>query len=268
MNPWSYRGRWALVTGASAGIGAEFARQLAAKQMSLVISARRTDRLEALAADLRDRWAIQVVVEPADLASPGEPRRLWEVATEGRTIDLLVNNAGFGAGGRFDALPIDRQLAMVTLNCTSVMELAHAALPGMRRRGEGGIINVASIAAYQPVPQIATYAATKAFVLSLSEALWAENRGVGVRVLALCPGRTPTEFQAIAGTGSAAESFGARQPDAVVAAALRALEKGRISVVPGLENRIASIAGRLTPRHLLTTVVGPIIKRRSAGTGR
>ena len=263
MKPWSYAGGWALVTGASAGLGAEFARQLAARGMSLVLSARRAERLEALAAQLKEQHGVDVAVEPADLAAGGEPRRLWQAAAAGRRIDLLVNNAGFGAQGSFHEVPIERLVEMVRVNCTALMELAHAALLDMRPRGYGGIINVASIAAFQPVPGIATYAASKALVLSLSEALWAENRAAGIRVLALCPGRTPTEFQQVAGTGDPRGSWGVRGPEEVVAAALDALEKGRISVVPGLENRLSTLAGRLAPRALLTRVVAPIIERRS-----
>jgi short-subunit dehydrogenase len=263
VTPWIYRRRWALVTGASAGLGAEFARQLASRGMSLVLSARRAERLDTLAAELRERDGIQVVVEPADLAAQGEPVRLWRRASDGRAIDLLVNNAGFGARGRFDAVPIERLTEMVRVNCVTVMELAHAALADMRPRGTGGIINVASLAAFQPVPQLATYAATKAFVLSLSESLWSENRDAGVRVVALCPGRTPTEFQGIAGTGSPEGSFGVRSPESVVAAALEALEAGRPSVVPGLPNRLASWAGRVVPRSLLTRVVQRAVEARA-----
>lgn len=263
MTPWSYRGRWALVTGASAGLGAEFARQLAGRGMSLVLSARREARLERLAKELRERERVEVVVEPADLAAAGEPLRLWRRASEERLIDLLVNNAGFGAHGRFDTVPIERLIGMVHLNCVTVMELAHAALADMRARGGGGIINVASLAAFQPVPQLATYAASKAFVLSLSESLWAENRAAGVRVVALCPGRTPTEFQQIAGTGSPEGSFGVRSPESVVTAALEALEAGRPTVVPGLPNRLASWAGRIAPTTLLTRVVQRAVEARS-----
>jgi hypothetical protein len=263
VTPWSYRGRWALVTGASAGLGAEFARQLAARGMSLVLSARREERLEALATELREREGVGVVVEPADLAAAGEPLRLWQRASEGRVVDLLVNNAGFGARGRFDTVPIERLTVMVRVNCVTVMELAHAALADMRPRGTGGIINVASLAAFQPVPQLATYAATKAFVLSLSESLWSENREAGVRVVALCPGRTPTEFQQIAGTGSPEGSFGVRSPESVVAAALEALEANRPSVVPGLQNRLASWAGRIVPSSILTRVVQRAVEARA-----
>lgn len=261
MKPWQWGGGWALVTGASAGLGVEFAGQLARRGTSLVLSARRADRLQALAEELRGSYPVEVVVVPADLSRPEEPLRLWRTANEGRDIDLLINNAGFGARGRVDAVPLDRLLEMLRLNCSALLELTHHALQEMRSRRHGGIINVASLAAYQPVPQLATYAASKAFVLSFTEAVAAENRSAGVRVLALSPGRTPTEFQEVAGTGDATGSFGARSPAEVVAAGLRAFEKGRISVVPGMENRLASIAGRLVPRRLLIGVLRPIVER-------
>lgn len=267
MRAWSYRGRWALVTGASAGLGEEFARQLAERGMSLVLSARREDRLTALADELRSKWRVEVVPISAGLAADGEPLRLWAEASDGRAIDLLVNNAGFGARGRFDQLPIDRQSEMVRVNCIAPLELAHAALTSMRPRGDGGIINVASIAAYQPVPQLATYAASKAFLLSLSESLWGECRDDGIRVVALSPGRTPTEFQGVAGTGDPTGSFGLRQPHQVVAAALAALEKGQVAVIPGLENRLASTVGRLAPRSLLTRVLKAAVQRRARRGG-
>lgn len=263
MKAWSYHSGWALVTGASSGLGEEFARQLSARGMNLVISARRSERLELLSAELRARDGIEVVVEPADLAVAGEPLRLWRDAGRGRTVNLLVNNAGFGAHGRFDTIDAGRQVGMVRVNCIALLELAHAAVAEMRTSGSGALINVASLAGFQPVPNMATYAATKAFVLSLSESLWAENRQDGVRVVALCPGRTPTEFQAVAGSGDPRKSFGVREPKEVVAAALHALEEGSMIVVPGIENRLAALAGRLAPRSLLTRVVGPIIRRRA-----
>ena len=262
MSGWSYEGRWGLVTGASSGLGEEFARQLAGRRMKLVISARRAERLERLAAELRRDFTIEVVVEPADLGVAGEPLRLWQAASHGRSIALLVNNAGFGAKGRFDEIEPERQAQMIQLNCTALLELAHAALAAMRPRGDGGIINVASVAAFQPVPHMATYAASKAFVLSLSESLWAENLEAGVRVVALCPGRTPTEFQSIAGSGDPGDGLAVRSPHEVVSAGLEALESGRISVVPGWPNRVTSLVGRLAPRGMLTRVIGPMIRRR------
>lgn len=261
MKQWSYRGRWALVTGASAGIGEEFARQLAAREMSLVLTARREERLTSLAAELKREHGTDAVVLPADLGQPGEAARLWARASDARPVHLVVNNAGFGAQGRFDELPMERQTEMVQLNCTALLEICHLALRDQRARGEGGIINVASVAAYQPVPRLATYAATKAFVLSLSEALWTENRDAGVRVLALCPGRTPTEFQGVAGTGDARGAFGARSPAEVVGEALRALEQGKSSVVPGLENHLATWVVRLVPRSVVTRAAKHLVHR-------
>lgn len=255
MKPWRYAGGWALVTGASAGLGQIFAEELAIRGSHLILSARRGDRLESLARRLEDDHGVQALAIPADLAEQAAADRLWHAASSGRTIDLLVNNAGFGAQGRFDEVPRSRLTDMVRVNCLAVLELAHLALRDMRTRRHGGIINVASLAAFQPVPRIATYAATKAFVLSLSEALWIENRDEGIRVLALCPGRTPTEFQQVAGTGNADGAFGARAPREVVRAGLLAFEDGRGYVVPGIENLAMSWAARLAPRSLLAAVV-------------
>lgn len=260
----SYRGRWALVTGASAGIGEAFAHQLAARGMNLVVSARREDRLRALAAGLQGAHRIAAVPVVGDLGQPGQAGRLWAEASSGRAIDLLVNNAGFGAHGPFDEIPLERQVEMVQVNCTAVLELAHHALRSMRGRGTGGIINVASIAAFQPVPNLATYAASKAFVLALSQAMWAETRGTGVRVLALCPGRTPTEFQAIAGTGKADSAFGVRTAEEVAAAGLRALEQDESYEVPGLENYLATWLVRLLPGSVVTRAAKALV-RRAAG---
>lgn len=264
MTPWEYRGRWALVTGASAGIGESFARQLAARGMHLALCARREERLRTLAAELEGRHGVRTAVLPADLARPGEAARLWEAATAGREIHLLVNNAGFGAQGRFDALPLERQTEMVKLNVVALVELAHLALAHMRPRGEGGVVNVASIAAYQPVPELAVYAASKAFVASLSQALWSENREAGIRVLELSPGRTPTEFQEVAGTGPAHGAFGERSADYVVERGLAALEAGRISAIPGAENHLATWLVRLLPRSALTRALKRLVRRAAA----
>jgi uncharacterized protein len=261
MKRWSYAGRWALVTGASAGLGRAFARQLADRGMHLVLTARRRERLEELAGELEAGSGISVVVVPIDLARPGAADELWAESSRGRSIHLLVNNAGFGAQGRFQEIPLDRQVEMLRVNCEVPLELTHLALREMTGRGEGGILNVSSLAAFQPVPRLATYAASKAFLLSLSEALWAESGGTGVRVVALCPGRTPTEFQAVAGTGDAAGTFGARTPEQVVAAGLRALERNRSSVVPGAENLAASWAVRALPRSLVIGVMKRIVRR-------
>ncbi|MQA90860.1 MAG: SDR family NAD(P)-dependent oxidoreductase [Gemmatimonas sp.] len=246
---WRYGRGYALVTGASAGLGDVFARRLAERGSDLVLTARRGDRLERLAETIRRSHGVAVEVIPADLTESGAAERVWhQASSDGRTVDLLVNNAGFGAQGRFEEVDLDRHRAMLLVNCTALMELAHLALQDMKPRGHGGIINVSSVAAFQPVPLLASYAAGKAFVLSLSESLWAENRDHGIRVLALCPGRTPTEFQEVAGTGRAEGGFGSRTPEQVVDAGLRAFEAGKSCVVPGFENLAASWAVRALPR--------------------
>lgn len=260
MTAWDYHNRWALVTGASAGIGEAFARELARRGMHLVLTARRADRLHTLAEELASRYPIQTAVVPADLAEPGEPARLWGAATEGRAVHLLVNNAGFGLRGPFADLPRQSQADMVRVNCTALLELAHLALPALRERGAGGIVNVASIAAYQPVPQLATYAATKAFVLSLSEALHEEMRGSGVRVLALCPGPVPTEFQQVAGTSVSPRTLGYRTANQVVEAALTALEDGERTTVPGAVNRLGTVAVRWMPRSVILRTAKQIMQ--------
>jgi len=254
--PWQYADRWALVTGASAGLGDSFARALAARGMKLVLTARREERLRQLADDIEREYGTETVVVPGDLGESVTAERVWSEATRARHIHLLINNAGFGAHGRFDEIPLERQAEMVRVNVLALLDLMHRALPPMRIRGEGGIINVASIAAFQPVPSHATYAATKAFVQSLSEAVWVESRGAGVRVLALHPGRTPTEFQEVAGSGSLAGSPGVLPPEEVVRQGLRALEQGRSHVVPGLTNAAGSVANRLLPRSMMARLTG------------
>ncbi|HEU0013206.1 MAG TPA: SDR family oxidoreductase [Longimicrobium sp.] len=253
---WEYRGRWALVTGASSGIGQEFAKALAARGMNVVLCARRRDRLLDLARSLEAEHAVRADVVDEDLSRDGAPARAWARAAEGRDIHLLVNNAGIGAHGRFDELPLDRQREMVRLNCGAVLELTHLALGDMLPRGSGGIVNVASVVAFQPVPYKAAYAATKAFVLSLSEALAEENRGSGVRILALCPGPTPTEFQEHAGSRVHPGKPGFKHPREVVEAGLRGLERGKTHVAPGLVNTVGTVLGRLVPMRLAARVAG------------
>lgn len=261
MKPWSYHGRWALVTGASAGIGEEFARQLARRGMNVVLTARREARLRALAAEIEAEYGVQTGVVAADLAEPGAADRVWEAACAIGQVDLLVNNAGFGAQGWFTQVDRATHAAMVQVNSIAPMELAHHAVAAMRPRGEGGILNVASIAAFQPVPRLATYAASKAFLLSLSESLWVENQKYGLRVVALCPGLTPTEFQEVAGTEIREGSFGVRTPEQVVKAGLDALERGRSYEIPGWENKAAMAAVRLIPRGPVTRIMKSVVRR-------
>lgn len=258
---WEYRGRWALVTGASSGIGEAFARALARRGMSVVLTARRADRLERLSAELRAAHGVEAETIAADLGAPGAAARVWEEAQREREIHLLVNNAGFGAKGRFDEVELERQEEMVRLNCTAPLELMHGALREMRARGRGGIVNVASVAAFQPVPELATYAASKAFVLSLSEAVAEECRGSGVRILALNPGPVATGFQEVAGTQVTEKTIGLLPAEQVVEAALKALEAGKSSVTPGTVNHLGTIAGRVFPRSLVLRTAKTIMKK-------
>ena len=237
-----------LVTGASAGLGAEFARQLSAKGQRLVLVARRKDRLEALAGELGNARTVEM-----DLSQPGATALLMaNLAKHGESVELLVNNAGFGLAGAFAELEGLRQREMIDLNCGALMELAHAVLPGMIERRSGGILNVASTAAFQPGPGMAVYFATKAFVLSFSEALHDEAKPHGVKVSCLCPGPTRTEFRSVSGfdpKGRLAK-ISADSPS-VVRAGLKGLERNQAVVVPGLANKIISQVNRFAPRSVM-----------------
>ena len=238
----------ALITGASAGLGEEFARQLAATGHRLVLVARRKARLDALAAELGNARAVEM-----DLSQTGATALLMaNIAKHDETVELLVNNAGFGLSGRFEALEGLRQREMIDLNCGALTELAHAVLPAMIARGAGGILNVASTAAFQPGPGMAVYFATKGFVLSFSEALHDEAKGHGVKVSCLCPGPTRTEFRSVSGFAPKGP-IGKISADAgsVVAAGLKGLDRNRAVVVPGLSNKIISQAHRLFPRAVM-----------------
>src|SRR5688500_11886597 len=218
-----------LITGASAGLGVEFARQLSAQGHRLVLVARRKERLDELAAELGNARAVEM-----DLGRPGAAARLTaDLARHKEAVELLVNNAGFGLAGRFAELDGKRQREMIDLNCGALAELAHAVLPGMIARKGGGILNVASTAAFQPGPGMAVYFATKAMVLSFSEALHDEVKRHGVKVSCLCPGPTRTEFRSVSGFDPKGP-LGKLSADAasVVRAGLEGLDRNRAVVVP------------------------------------
>ncbi|HEX8214051.1 MAG TPA: SDR family oxidoreductase [Allosphingosinicella sp.] len=243
-----------LVTGASAGLGAEFARQCARRGDELVLVARRRDRLDALAAEI---GGAHVLV--ADLQAPGAAARLMaEVESLGLSADILINNAGFGLTGMFAKLPLEGQLGMVDLNVRTLTELARLVLPGMIERRRGGILNVASTAAFQPGPGFAVYFATKAYVLSFSEALHQELKGTGISVCALCPGPTRTEFGSVAGVTSKSFDRLSADPPSVVAAGLEGLERNKAVVVPGLTNKISAQSARLIPRAAMRRIVASL----------
>ncbi len=244
-----------LITGASAGLGAEFARQCAARGEALLLVARRRERMEALAAELGG----EVHILAADLSAPGAAAQLArDIEALGLHVRALINNAGFGLAGRFATLPPDRQREMIDLNVAALTELSRLFLPGMLERGRGGILNVASTAAFQAGPNMAVYYASKAYVLSLSEALHQELKGAGVHVTCLCPGPTRTEFFDVAGVKG--KMFERMSADAagVVRAGLRGLDRNRAIVIPGAVNRIGAFSNRLLPRAAMRRIIARI----------
>ena len=246
----------ALVTGASSGIGDAFARLLAKKGYDLVVVARDRERLEKLAADL----PVDVEVLAADLSDP-QQRALVEARLRdaAKPIDVLVNNAGFGTTGRFHELDVERETEEIELNVVALMRLAHAALEGMVRRKRGGIVNVSSIAGFQPTPGTATYGGTKAFVTSFSEALHEELRGTGVTVTCLAPGATRTQFQTTAEYGTShVPDFMWQTAEEVAASALASLERKQALVVTGWPNKLLAAATHLAPRALVRRVAAQV----------
>jgi short-subunit dehydrogenase len=247
----------AVITGASSGLGAIFADQLAQRGHSLVLAGRDEARLSAVARRVGQN--VELVV--GDL---GTDDGIDALATQlkDRDIDVLVNNAGFGTYGPFAEIGAAREHELVAVNVDALVRLTHAVLPGMLARGHGGVLNVASIIAFQPGPYQATYGASKAFVLSLSQALWAETRGTGVTVTALCPGPTRTGF--VDALGSDVSHTAAYRhlaaPEPVVAAGLRALDRGHAAVVPGWRNRVMATGGRLLPGSLSALVGGRMLR--------
>jgi short-subunit dehydrogenase len=247
----NYKGQRALVTGASSGIGASFARELARRGADLVLVARSRDKLTTLAADLNRSFGVAADVAVVDLARHSAAEDLAaELSGRDLQIDILVNNAGFGLFAPLDQADGAVLSDMVQLNVAALVDLTRLYLPGMLDRDRGAIINVGSTAGFQPVPYMAVYGATKAFVLSFTEALWAETRGTGVRVTALCPGSTDTGFFEVAGEDA---QVGRRiSPEQVVHAALRALDRRRSTVVTGgAANWLLTNSPRLAPRQLV-----------------
>lgn len=253
---------WAVITGASSGFGAIFADQLAKRGLSLLLAGRDEPRLGAVAQRVRDVAPdIHVELVVGDLGTDAGVDAL-AVSLAGRKIEVLVNNAGFGTYGEFAELDAVHEHELVAVNVDALVRLTHAVLPGMLTRGHGGIMNVASTIAFQPGPYQATYGASKAFVLSLSQALWAETRGSGVTVTALCPGPTRTGF--VDGLGSDVSHTAIYRrlaaPEPVVTAGLRAMDKGRAVVVPGWRLRVMATGGRLMPGWISALVSGRMLR--------
>ncbi len=253
---------YALVTGASRGLGRCFARTLAARKQNLVLVARSGEKLEALARELRTAHGIQVETIPFDLAQLGAGQQLAdELTRRGLQIDLLVNNAGFGDQGRFLQLSLERQLeAIILQNCT-VVEITHRLLPAMIERKQGGIITVSSMAGFQPIPFASVYSATKAFLTTFSLALEAEVKRFGVRVVTVCPGRLRVAAEDAEDSGERKKFPGGEQAhEDVVSETLRALDRGGGLVIPGAINKFAAFAERFIPRSQVARLVKWISK--------
>lgn len=246
----AYAERWALITGASSGIGAEFARRLAGRGMHLVLTARREDKLQELAAELDTQHGTRCEVIPCDLSEVGSSNRLMaQIAARGVQVELLINNAGFGVVSDVENTDPERVQQLIRLNIATLTDLTYAVLPGMLERRHGAVINVSSVAAFQPVAYMAAYAASKAYVLHFSEALWAEVRDRGVTVLGLCPGPTETDFFESAGVPDWLKKHTHHSPTKVVKTAIKAMEKRKQYVITGWKNYFWSIAVRLATRR-------------------
>ncbi|MGW6688363.1 SDR family NAD(P)-dependent oxidoreductase [Streptomyces sp. NPDC054961] len=268
MNAVDYRGQTTLITGASSGLGEEFARRLAARGSHLVLVARRQDRLERLAAELSAAHGVRVTPVPMDLRAERVGDLLSaEVARLGITVTSLVNNAGFGTFGPLHLEDPDRLRQELAVNVGAVVDISRAFIGPLRDHGKGVLVNVASMGAYQPIPHMAVYGATKAFVLSFTEALWYESRGTGLRVLALSPGATTTEFFDVIGTREVNGGTTFQTCGEVVRTTLRTLDRKNPgpSVISGALNRMMAVGGRLLSRRQLVRSVGRLMPAPLAG---
>jgi short-subunit dehydrogenase len=263
LSMFEYRGRTALVTGASSGIGTAFVRGLAARGMNVILVARSADRLKQIAAEVASQYGVRADVLTADLSEANAAEKVRvQVESHDWVVDLLVNNAGFATHGFFEAIPIQRDQEQVMVNVAAVVGLTHAFIPGMLRRGGGAVINVASTAAFQPLPFMAVYGATKAFLVVFSHALAEEFRDRNVRVLAICPGPTATNFFEVVGSADVAVGK-MRTAEQVVATSLRALEKGRVVVVDGAVNALSGFFARLLPGGFTARMAGRFTRPRT-----
>jgi hypothetical protein len=256
-----WRGKWALITGASAGIGVALAKELAAGGANLVLTARRQARLEELASELTAKHKIKTSVFAADLVDVTAPEEIYAFTrAQGIDIQLLINNAGFGAYGELPAVEVSRLLDMVQVNCAAVVHLTRLYLPEMVARRSGDILILASTASFQAVPYISTYAATKAFDLLFAEGLAEEMKPYGIRVCALCPGSTKSEFHVVAGQ----EKFmrKAETAEKVARTGLKALAAGKSYVISGLGNYLGAQGERLVPRRMVTRIAAGMFKPR------
>jgi short-subunit dehydrogenase len=256
--PQPEKGSTALVTGASSGIGVELAHELARRGHDVTLAARREDRLRAVAAEIERDHGVRADVVVADVSSE-DGRASLIAALSGKNVEILINNAGYGSAGRFQELDGDREALMVRTNCEAIVALCAEYVPKMIERGRGAVLNVASTAAFQPLPFQATYSASKAFVLTFTSALTADLHDTGVTATALCPGPVPTEFGKEAGIDEggwdAVPKIAITSPEQTAKAAIDGVAKGKRVVIPGLVNRVGAASGQYTPRSLLLGVM-------------
>jgi short-subunit dehydrogenase len=255
-----WRGKWAVITGASAGIGLELAKLLAANGANLVLTARRTDRLQQIAADLKSATGVQIEICAADLTKSEAPQQIYDFTTGKKLeIEFLINNAGFGAFGYIHEIPAEKMLEMVQVNCSAVVHLTRLYVPAMVARRHGDVMIVASLAAYQPVPFNSVYAATKAFDLLFAEGIAEELRPSGVNVCALCPGSTNTEFQKVADQPDRVFRS-AETAEKVARVGLEAMAAGKSYVISGFMNNVMKESQRLAPRGLVTKMAANMMR--------
>jgi short-subunit dehydrogenase len=256
-----WRGKWALITGASAGIGKALAEELAAGGTNLVLTARRIERLQELARTLEEKFKIKTEVVVADLAEVSAPERIFAFTrAKNIAVELLVNNAGFGQYGEVHEVETQRLLDMVQVNCSAVVHLTRLYLPEMVERKRGDILILASTASFQAVPYISTYAATKAFDLLFAGGLAEEMKPHGIRVCALCPGSTESEFHDVAGQSGLASMRKRESAEKVARTGLEALAAGKSSVISGLKNFLGVELQRLVPRRMVTRIAGKLFR--------
>lgn len=259
-----------LITGASSGIGEAFARKLASQGENVLLVARTESKLTTLCNELGRASDVNAQFVAMDLMAMDAPERLFEeTKRRGLDVEMLINNAGFGSMGDFVKLDLERELEMIDLNIKALVALTHFFLGPMRERGSGSIINVASTAGFQPVPYMTTYAATKAFVLSFTDALWEENRAFGIKIMALCPGVTETNFF-IASKMDPLPMRLSQKPEDVIETALKGLRRGRGHIISGWSNYFMTESERLVPRSLVTRVLGRAMRpaeNKSKGSG-
>jgi len=263
----TYEGKTALITGASSGIGESFARALAARRMNVILVARSEDRLQALANDLSLQHGIRAEVVTADFKNKDASLKVCEaVHQRDLQVHLLVNNAGIGTYGPFETVSPAADQEVIMVNIMAIVNLTHAFVPAMLEHGEGGVINVASIAAFQPgCPYLAVYAATKAFLLSFSGALWGQYRHSGLRVLALCPGPVSTRFDAGIASTEILPDWPRHSPEQVVETGLRAFGKARNYVIGGWRNYFMALFSQIFPRSLVLGSAEKMLRPPSAG---